>query len=82
MLSELHSLNLKICSHLIVASQLSSGWLNQTKTRQAGQANEQSMYSFVSIVPVEGSREKVNKIKFRRKNEENNNIVKLVIIMK
>ncbi len=54
MLSELHSLNLKLCSkqynaqfvlHLIVAPQLTSGLRHNysTKTRQAGQANEQSM---------------------------------------
>jgi hypothetical protein len=52
-LFELHSLNLKLCSqynkkfilHLIVAPQLSSGLRHNysTKTRQAGQANEQSM---------------------------------------
>ncbi len=54
MLSELHRLNLKLCSkqynknfglHLIVAPQLSSGWWHNysTKTRQASRANEQSM---------------------------------------
>jgi len=59
MLSELRSLNLKLCSkqynkkyvlHLIVAPQLCSGWQHNysTKTRQAGRANEQSMYSLVS----------------------------------
>ncbi len=56
MLSELHSLNLKLCSkqynkkfvlHLIVAPQL-GGF--STKTRQAGCANEQSMYSLMSMV--------------------------------
>jgi len=58
--SELHSLNLKLCSkqynkifvlHLIVAPQLSSGWQHNysTKTRQAGHANEQSMYSLMSM---------------------------------
>jgi hypothetical protein len=60
MLSELHSLNLKLYSkeynkkfvlHLIVAPQLSRGWQHNysTKTRQAGQANEQSMYSLMSM---------------------------------
>ncbi len=63
MLSELHSLNLKLCSkqynknfvlHLIVAPQLSGGWQHyySTKTRQAGHANEQSMYSLMSIVSL------------------------------
>jgi hypothetical protein len=61
MLSELHSLNLKLCSkqynkkfvlHLIVAPQLCSGWQHNysTKTRQAGWANEQSMYSLMSMI--------------------------------
>jgi len=61
MLSELHSLNLKLCSknynkqfvlHPIVVPQLSNGWQhnNSTKTRQAGRANEQSMYSLMSMV--------------------------------
>jgi hAT family C-terminal dimerisation region len=56
MLSELHSLNLKLCSkqynkifvlHLIVAPQLCSGWRHNssTKTRQAGRANEHSLMS-------------------------------------
>jgi len=61
MLSELHSLNLKLCSkhstinkfvlHLIVVPQLCSGWQHKysTKTRQAGQANEQSMYPLMSM---------------------------------
>jgi hypothetical protein len=60
MLSELHSLNLKLCSkqhnknfvlHLIVVPQLCSGWRHNysTKTRQAGWANEQSMYSLMSM---------------------------------
>ncbi len=59
MLSELNSLSLKLCSkqynkkivlHLIVAPWLSSGWQHNysTKTRQAGQANEQSMHSLMS----------------------------------
>ncbi len=63
MLSELHSLNLKLCSkqynkkfvlHLIVVPQLSSGWQHNfsTETRQAGHANEQSMYSLMSMVVV------------------------------
>jgi hypothetical protein len=60
MLSELHSLNLKLCSkhynkdfvlHLIVVPQLSSGWWHNysTKTRQVGWANEQSMYSLMPM---------------------------------
>jgi hypothetical protein len=60
MLSELHSLNLKLCSkqynkkivlHLIVVPQLCRGWQHNysTKTRQAGRANEQSMYLFSYI---------------------------------
>jgi hypothetical protein len=60
MLSELHSLNLKLCSkqynkkfvlHLIVVPQLSSGWRHNylTKARQVGHANEQSMYSIMSM---------------------------------
>ncbi len=54
-LPELHNLNLKLCSkqynkvdllHLIVVPQLSVGWQHNylSKTRQSGQANEQSMY--------------------------------------
>ncbi len=61
MLSELHSLNLKFCNkqynikfilHLIVVPQLSSGWEHNytMKTRQAGWANEQSMYYLMSNV--------------------------------
>ncbi len=61
MLSELQSLNLtfwskqynkKFVLHLIVAPHLSSvRWHNcSTKTRQAGQANEQSIYSLMSMV--------------------------------
>jgi hypothetical protein len=53
MLSELHKLNLKLCSkwynkinllHLILAPQLSSDWQRNysTKTKQAGRAIEQS----------------------------------------
>ncbi len=60
MLSELHSLNLKLCSkqydkklvlHLIVASHLGGGRRHNylTKTRQAGCANEQFMYSLMSM---------------------------------
>jgi hypothetical protein len=60
MLSELHSLNLKLCSkqynkkfvlHLIVAPHISSGWQHNysTKTRQLGRANEQAMYSLISM---------------------------------
>jgi hypothetical protein len=61
MLSLHHSFNLKLCSkqhnknfvlHLILVPQLSSGWRHNysTKTRPAGQANEQSMYSLMSTV--------------------------------
>jgi outer membrane receptor for ferric coprogen and ferric-rhodotorulic acid len=61
--SELHNLNLKLCSkqynkifvlHLIVSPQLSSDWQHNysTKTRQAGWANEQSMYSLMSMIKV------------------------------
>ncbi len=60
MLSELHSLNLNSCHkqykfffllHLIVAPQLSCGWRHNysTKTRLVGCANEQSMYSLMSM---------------------------------
>jgi hypothetical protein len=53
-------LNLKLCSkkynkidilHLIVVPQLSGGWQHNysTKTRQAGHANEQPMYSLISM---------------------------------
>ncbi len=63
MLSELHSLYLKLCSkqynkkfalHLIVAPQLGGGRRHNysTKTRQAGQANEQAMYSLMSMVAL------------------------------
>jgi hypothetical protein len=62
MLSKLHSTNLKLGSkqyniilhlHLIVSPQLSSGWRHNysTKTRQAGSAVEQSMYSLMSLMP-------------------------------
>ncbi len=61
MVSELHNLSSKLCSkqynknfvlHLIVVPQLGGGrWHNYlTKTRQVGQANEQSMYSLKSMV--------------------------------
>jgi hypothetical protein len=61
MLSDLHSLNLKLCSkqynknfvlELIVVPQLSGDWQHNysTKTRQAGQANGQSMYYLMSMV--------------------------------
>ncbi len=61
MLSELRSLNLKLCSeqqnknfvlHLIVTPQQSSGWQHNysTKTRQAGCTDEQSMYSLMSVI--------------------------------
>jgi hypothetical protein len=61
MLSELHSLNLKLYRkqynkffllHLIVVPQLSSGWRHNyaIKTRWAGYANEQSMYPLMSMV--------------------------------
>jgi hypothetical protein len=54
-------LNLKLCIkqynkiellHLIVVPQLSGGWQHNhpTKTRQASSANEQSMYSLMSIL--------------------------------
>jgi hypothetical protein len=54
-------LNLKLCSklynkidllHLIAMPQLSGGWQHNcsTKTRQAGCANEQSMYSLMSMI--------------------------------
>jgi hypothetical protein len=55
-LSVLHNMNLQLCTkqynkidhlHLIVAPQLSSGY--STKTRQAGCANEQSMFSLMSM---------------------------------
>ncbi len=60
-ISELHNLNLKLCSkqynksdllQLIVVPQLSGGWQHNysTKTRQAGHANEQSLYSLMSMV--------------------------------
>jgi hypothetical protein len=64
MLSELHSLNLKLCSkqynknlfcNLIVAPQLSSGWQHNysNKTRQVGWANEQSMYYLMSMGSID-----------------------------
>jgi len=72
MLSELHSLNLKSCSkqynkknlHLIVAPQLSSGWQHNysTKTRKAGWANEQSMYSLMSMRQIHGNKPGKQKI--------------------
>jgi hypothetical protein len=60
MFSELHCLNLKLCSkqynkkfvlHLLVVPQPSSGQQHNysTKTSQAGQANVQSMYSLMSM---------------------------------
>jgi hypothetical protein len=63
MLSELHSLNLNLCSkqynrnfilHLIVVPQLSSGWQHNytTKISQAGWANKQSMYSLMSMAAM------------------------------
>jgi hypothetical protein len=69
MLSELHRLNLKLCIkhdnknfvlHLIVAPQLSSGWQNNysTKTRQAGRANEQSLYYLMSMCHPKNTGEK------------------------
>ncbi len=59
--TELHSLNLKLYSEqynknfvfrLIVAPQLSSGWWHNysTKTRQVDHADEQSMYSLISMI--------------------------------
>jgi hypothetical protein len=61
MLSELHSLNLKLCNKQynkkfvlppIVVLQLSSGRRHNysTKTRLAGRANKQSMYSLMSMI--------------------------------
>jgi hypothetical protein len=61
-LSELHSLNLKLCSkqynnkfvlHLIVAPQLSNGWRHNysTKTRPAGRANGQFSYVYGKMTP-------------------------------
>ncbi len=61
MLSKCHSLNLKLCSkqynkifvlHLIVAPQLGGGCQHNfsTKTRQTGNANEQSMNSLMSML--------------------------------
>ncbi len=58
-------MNLKLCSkqnnkidllHLIVALQLSGGWRHNysTKTRQTGHANEQSMYSLISMGAQDG----------------------------
>ncbi len=55
-----HNLNLRLYSkkynidfvqHLIVVTKLSSGWQHNysTKTRQTGRANQQSMYSLMSI---------------------------------
>jgi hypothetical protein len=60
-------LNLKLCSkqynkkfvlHLIVAPQLCSGWRHNysTKTRQAGRADEQSMYSLMSMFLAQARR--------------------------
>jgi hypothetical protein len=73
MLSGLHSFNLKLYSkqynkkfvlHLIVAPQLSSGWRHNysTKTRLAGRANEQSMYSLKSMVAAFEAKEKLSNI--------------------
>jgi len=44
--------------HLIVAPQLSSGWWHNysTKTRQTGRANEQSIYSLLSILTCDTQR--------------------------
>jgi hypothetical protein len=60
MLSELHNLSSKLCSkqqnkifvlHLKLVPQLGGSWQHNysTKTRQAGQANEHSMYSLMSM---------------------------------
>ncbi len=57
-------MNLKLCSkqitkidllHLIMAPPLSGGWQHNysTKTRQAGYANELSIYSLMSMVKGE-----------------------------
>jgi hypothetical protein len=62
-LTEFHNLNLKLCGkqynkidllHLIVAPQLSGGSQHNysAKTRQASRANEQSMYSLMSMVTL------------------------------
>ncbi len=67
MLSELHNLSTKLCSkqynkilvlHLIVVPHLGgSRWHNySTKTRQVGRANEQSMYSLMSMVLMQATR--------------------------
>ncbi len=69
MLSELHSLNLKLCSkqynkkfvlHLIVVPQLGGSWQHNysTKTRQAVRANEQSMDSLMSMHAVQKQKKK------------------------
>jgi hypothetical protein len=66
MLSELHSLNLKLCRkqnkiffllHLIVAPEIRGGWGHNysTKRRQAGRANQPSMYSLMSIASANKS---------------------------
>jgi hypothetical protein len=65
MLSELHTLDLKLCSkqynkidflRQIVTPQLSGGCQHNssTKTTQAGHANEQSMYSQLSMEDMLG----------------------------
>jgi hypothetical protein len=57
---ELHNFNLKLYNkqyhknisfHLIMAPQLSGGWQHNysTKTRQVGRANEQSIFSLMSM---------------------------------
>ncbi len=89
MLPELHSFNLKLYRkqynkffvlHLIVAPQQSSVWqLNySTKTRQAGHADGQSMYSLMSMAYIDDVTEqgKQNSI------EGNSNSVKLFVFMK
>ncbi len=89
MLSELHSLNLKLYSkqynknfvlHLIVAPQQSSRWWHNysTKPRQAGHADEQSMYSLMSMAYIDDLTEegKQNNI------EGNSNGLKLFVFMK
>jgi len=63
MLLKLHSLNLKLCSkqykNICFAPDCgaTAGWQHNysTKTRQAGWANEQSMYSLMSMIPTRTS---------------------------
>jgi hypothetical protein len=68
MLFELHNFNLKLRSkrkfkidlfYLIVVPQLSGGWQYNlsTKTRHVGHANEQSMYSMLSMSLTQGGKQ-------------------------